>query len=191
MLHSAPFPVRHCRASKDCHPVQFLLVIVEENEVTERVGAHPTPMRRVTGQHRAEQRRASRTGRHPDQSDDVKLAETWFALTHATQNRAGAVGQSRFRCRSAGHATAHRGGSRSTANDVDSNHEPLSFKDLYHGEKGRIRTFYPLIMSQLLYPNELLFRASKTSRPLDTRRAMVSVGAPNRHPEPDSLCGEG
>ena len=47
----------------------------------------------------------------------------------------------------------------------------------------------PVIPSHMLCPTELLRWRNEPRAPNDTRRAMVSFGAPDRHPEPEPLFG--
>ena len=53
--------------------------------------------------------------------------------------------------------------------------------------EGGNRTLDRVIISHVLYPTELLRWSNEPRAPNDTRRAMVSLGTPDRHPEPEPL----
>ena len=55
--------------------------------------------------------------------------------------------------------------------------------------EGGNRTPARVIMGHVLFPTELLRWRNEPRAPNDTRRAMVSLGAPDRHPEPEPLFG--
>ena len=78
VLHSAPFPARHCRALKRCHPVRFLKNIVEKS-MAKWVGAHPTPAQRTAGEKQADEQRADCADPHPCRSSRIRLAEPQLA----------------------------------------------------------------------------------------------------------------
>ena len=85
-----------------------------------------------------------------------------------------------------GDADAHQGGGFEprglTARASERICSPLS-------AEGGNRTPDRVIMSHVLFPTELLRWRNEPRAPNDTRRAMVSLGAPDRHPEPEPLFG--
>ena len=101
------------------------LPLKENIKTIEWVGATPRPCsgRRVDA-------RSMNDGPHAVASvlvelNCVRLAAHVPGAIHAVQDCTSAVGRSRFRCRSAGYATAHRGGSRGYCYEAESNREPF------------------------------------------------------------------
>lgn len=149
MLLSAPFPVRHRRAS-GCH--QFLLLPV----VDERVGAHPTPARRTAGRGRAGCRRTLHLRDFPVRFPGKGLAGN---RRRPAFHRAGPRGrrgsvtvpmpEHRDSCRPPGWLP---GVARMDVSSIQSGFEPQACSGLYPGWKRGSRTLDRLMMSQMLYP---------------------------------------